>query len=443
MSKKLSVDFNPLLKKVQTDISFLCYLGLHQYAKENQLIGRSRPMITSDLDFTKQKRLNFRLLVACLQQIIGTKTMNHEGRIEQVNYVNVGEYSMMRLYGLFDRKMFAVYTEKDKCYTGYWPQQIDNRDMDLLRSPNPLKAFEGDLGHNTRAMMEVGGHIFSEKLRTAIRLIPRDLDDFVPHQQRDPKNRMNVKNIAVQLRLVETKHFRTLRQPGTPAIHDRSRTHPGLFNVPTHIEQLLHFRHVIWPWIQSLQTQEARDAFTYVAQNFPSVHAVQMKMRSIRESAQERQRIMQAQQERARQMEEDRQQLRERLLAIYGNRPETPEETAEQITIGNIENADVVQEGGEVTPHNNIEIEFVVEDHDGPQIEHVRGTHGMENEEPGAAFEREIMRRRNFADPQEIIPLPDLHHGTVIHENIGERVRRALGIAITREDEDDDEEIPF
>jgi len=395
MSRDLAIDFNPLLKKVQTDISLLCYLGLHQYAKENSLIGRSRPMIDPDMDFVKQKRLNFRLMVACLQQIIGTKTMTHRGRVEQVNYVNVGEYSMMRLYGLFDIDMFAVRTEEDKCYSGWWPQLLDARDFEPLRSPAPIEIIQQDLGYGSRAMIQVGGNIFAEKLRAAVRLMPRELDGFVPHQQRDPKNRMNVKNIAVQLKLIESKNYRTFRGQQrnagfggtvTQSIHD-------MFNVPTHIEQLLHFRHVLWPWIQTLQTEEAKDAFAYVAQNYPSVHAVQLKMRQIRESTQERERLQRLQRERAEEQAEQREQLRERLLAIYGERrAETPEEVAEE----------------------------------------------------GVA-----VHRMGQEEPVEVIPIPDVHVGVPAYQEtfqeVRHRVHRALGIPtdMLREEVDEDEEIPF
>jgi hypothetical protein len=391
MSRNL-IDFNPLLKKVQTDISLLCYLGLHQYAKENNLIGRSRPMITPELDFVKQKRLNFRLMVACLQQIIGSKTMDHRGVIEQVNYVNVGEYSIMRLYGLFDKEMFAVYTDEDKCYTGWWPQQVDARDYEPLRSPAPLETITGDLGYNTRAMLEVGGGIFAGKLREAIRLIPNELWDFVPHQQRDPRNRMNVKNIAVQLKLVETKHYRTFHQRRTTGLTYAHDSMHDMFNVPTHIEQLLHFRHVLWPWIQVLRTDQARDAFSYIAQNYPSVPAVQMKMRQIRESAQERERLARLQQERQEQQERDREQLRERLLAVYGDRQHDTEEEA-------VEGEPVFEMGQE--------------------------------------------------EPVEVVPIPDVHHGAIppyreTYTEIRHRINRALGIRDTREEDDeDDTEIPF
>jgi hypothetical protein len=382
-SRGINLDFNPLLKKVQTDINFLCYLGLHQYAKENNLIGRSRPMITPELSFVKQKRLNFRLMVACLQQVIGSKTMEHNGRIEQVNYVNVGEYSTMRLYGLLDKDMFAVYTEEDRCYTGWWPQQLDSRDWDPLRSPAPIDVLMPDLNYNTRAMIEVGGNIFAEKLRSAIRLIPREVDGFQPHQQRDPKNRLDVRNIAVNLKLIEHKHHRThYRATGLAREHIQDAV-----KVPTHIEQLLHFRHVLWPWIQTLQTQEARDAFTYVAQNFPSVHAVQMKIRQIRESQQERERLMRLQQERAQEQEQAREDLRDRLLAIYGERQREPMGEAEAI---------------------------VMLDH-----------------EDDAEFFR-----------------ADTHIGadgpwTVTNNEMEARVRRALGLPIETDDDENDPEIPF
>lgn len=399
-------DFNPLLRKVQTDISFLCYLGLHQYAKENNLIGRSRPMITKDLDLIKQKRLNFRLMVACIQQIIGSKTMRHGDRVEQINYVNVQEYSTLRLYGLIDAELFAVYTDKDRCYTGYWPQQIDARDIDMLRSPAPLETIRQDLGYNTRAMMEVGGDIFTEKLRRAVRFLPMDLVDATVHQQRDPKNRMNVKNLAIQMKLVETKHYRAYGNPNLLGRigYNRGGLHE-MFSVPTHIEQLLNFQHVVWPWILQLQQDEARTTLMYVAKNFPSVHAVQMKMRTIRDSAEERRRIQRLQQQRAQQREEDRERLRERLLAIYGDRQRATTQETED--------------------NNHIHIEYIAGDR--PNI---------------IAFD-EI---DEHGDPVAVIP--DVHHGHMHiddNEDIEDRVRRALDLTTRRriEEPDEDPEIPF
>ena len=335
-------------------------------------------MITPELSFVKQKRLNFRLMVACLQQIIGSKTMNHQGKIEQVNYVNVGEYSIMRLYGLLDKDMFAVYTEEDKCYTGWWPQQIDSRDWDPLRSPAPIDVLMPDLSYNTRAMFEVGGNIFAEKLRAAIRLIPREVDGFQPHQQRDPRNRLDVRNIAVNLKLIEYKHHNAVYRANRIGYENERNS----VKVPTHIEQLLHFRHVLWPWIQTLQTEEARDAFTYVAQNFPSVHAVQMKMRHIRESQQERDRLLRLQRQRAEEQAQAREDLRDRLLAIYGERQRDTEE---------------VQENAEPQ-----------------QIIPIADTH-IGADEPW----------------------------TVTNNEMEARVRRVLGLPIETDDREDDPEIPF
>jgi len=335
-SRGPEINFNPLLNKVQNDINILCYLGLHQYAKEHQLIGRSRPMITKELSFVKQKRLNFRLMVACIQQIVGTKTLMHGEREEQINYVNVGEYSMLRLYGLLDKDMFAVYTNDRNCYTGYWPHCLSYADLELLNSQRPLKAFEQDLTYNTRATMEVGGHLFTTHLRNAIKAIPRELIEFVPHQQRDPRNRMNVKNIAVPLQLVTMKHYHSmldtrLTRRGRPVGYKDD----AVF-IPSHIEQILHFRHVLWPWIQKLQDPGTRESFIYVANNFPSVHAINTKARGIRESQAERERRREAQAEADRQRREAQEQLRERLLATYGDRREhvpEPENEEERVVL--------------------------------------------------------------------------------------------------------------
>lgn len=419
-----SIDFNPLLVKVQNDINFLCYLGLHQYAKEHKLIGRSRPMITTDLDFMMQKRLNFRLVVACIQQIVGGKTFFHGGREEQINYVNVGEYSMLRLYGLLNRDMFAIDTTDKNCLTGYWPHQFAYADIERLRTEAPISTFEQNLTYNTRAAMEVGGETFTNHLRAALRYIPNDLIEFAPHQQRDPKNRMNVKNLAIPLRLMEDRHFhirenqrfRQTLQPG----HNIRLQGSNIVHIPSHIEQLLHFRHVSWPWIQSLNAPEARDAFTYIAGNFPSLHAIQMKIRKIRESQAERNRRIEEQELSDRRRQEAREELRDRLLATYGEREMDPVMATPGVRI---DNGEPIHRMGEVEPLEYlreipaefIETDIIIEGAETPEQEIVAI----------------VEERRRQAIDQQIIPIPDVHVDTDFNtttEDIQDRIRRALGM---------------
>ena len=421
MSKhRPEIDFNPLLRKVQDDINLLCYLGLHQYAKDNKLIGRSRPMITPELDFLMQKRLNFRLVVACIQQIVGNKTYQLGDREEQINYVNVGEYSVLRLYGFLDKDIFSIKTTDRSTLTSWWPEQFAIGDRERLRSPAPLETFHDDLSYNARACLEIGGEIFTNHLRNALKYIPMDLIEFKPHAQRDPKNRMSVKNIAVPLRLVEQKQFGRMRH----LIRTRDAVpSPNTVFIPTHIEQLLHFRHVLWPWIQSLQTTNVREAFRYVADNFPSLHAIQMKIRSIRESTAERERRERLLEEDNTRREEAREQLRTRLVATYGE-PVPVEEQAIDHEVGG----------------DHIHIDNTP-----------RGYHGMELEAPGAAFDRRLEaqfieegEQVPLPDPPEfgfveqeggtvVLPVPDMHHGmdeTIAEQanDITDRLRRALGM---------------
>ena len=425
-----SIDFNPLLVKVQNDINFLCYLGLHQYAKEHKLIGRSRPMITTDLDFMMQKRLNFRLVVACIQQIVGSTTFTHGGREEQINYVNVGEYSMLRLYGLLNRDMFAIDTTDKNSLTGYWPHQFAYADIERLRTEAPISTFEPTLTYNTRAAMEVGGETFTNHLRTALRYIPNDLIEFAPHQQRDPKNRMNVKNLAIPLRLMEDRHFhirenQRFRQTLQPGHNIRVPGH-NIIHIPSHIEQLLHFRHVIWPWVQDLNTQEARTACTYVADNFPSLQAIQMKIRKIRESQAERDLRNEALALADRARETAREELRDRLLATYGE----PVVATPGITIDNGEDGVeaeplvAVHRMGETEPVEylrHVPAEFIETD--------VIIDAAEETPEEMAAAVGE--RMQEAIEQQIVLPMPDVHADTEFNtttEDIQDRIRRALGM---------------
>lgn len=314
------INFNPLLGQVQCDISFLCYLGLHQYAKENKLIGRSRPMITKELDLTKQRRLNFRLLVACIQQIVGSTHITHGEREEQINYVNVGNYAQLRLYGLLDRDIFAIDTGPTSSLTGYWPHQLAHEDVRLLKQQAEIDTLLESLSYNVRAILEIGGPMFVEHLRNALSYIPEELIELSPHQQRHPKERMRVKNLSLNLQLVESRPYRYLTpQPGpdrfAPVAHQ-----PGFVDVPCHIERLLYFKHTLWPWVQELAKPEAREAFKYVSDNFPSMPAIQLKITKIRQSTAEQERREREAEEAQEEREQAQARLRERLTATYGDR---------------------------------------------------------------------------------------------------------------------------
>ncbi len=406
-----SIDFNPLLEQVQRDISFLSYLGLHQYAKGQKLIGRSRPMITKDMDFVKQRRLNFRLLVACIQQIVGRTHFDHNGRVEQINYVNVGNYAQLRLYGLLDRDMYALDTTTDSTLTGWWPSQLSYNDTELLGSTASMDTIEEQLSYNARATLEVGGHTFVDHMRRAFRFIPDDLTHMAPHSQRDPRNRMRVKNLSLNLQLIESRsyntgsaHIQTLN-PGRDVLRG---TTPGFVDVPCHIERLLHFRDVLWPWIQALSTPEAREAFGYVKENYPGVQAVQVKTREIRNSVMEIQRReREADDERA-QRETDQAQLRDRLVATYGE-PVAQEINDEQVAEDDVQTAETGDpprgyHGGElavpygrIPPPEPVEAEFIEED--------------AEQTPPDAPDFGFIEQ-----DGVVVLPVPDVHHGTVVTE---------------------------
>ncbi|MCK5291833.1 MAG: hypothetical protein KAR39_07445 [Thermoplasmata archaeon] len=417
MSRKgPEIDFNPLLEKVQRDISFLSYLGLHQYAKQQRLIGRSRPMITKDMDFVMQRRLNFRLLVACIQQIVGRTHYDHGNRIEQVNYVNVGNYAQLRLYGLLDREMYALDTDADTTLTGWWPGQLNRIDVELLSSPASMDTIEEQLSYNTRATIEIGGETFLKHMRDALRFIV-DQGEIAPHSQRDPRNRMRIKNLSLNLQLIETRPYETNRTTRHLPAGPHTGAMVGFVDVPCHIERLLHFRDTVWPWVQRLSTPEAKEAFKYVKQNYPGMQAVTIKIREIRSSVQETQRREREAEAARAEREVAQAQLRERLVNTYG----------------------------EPDPQD--------EDNDGPQIEHVPGVHGGEltvpygQIPPPEPIEAEFIRERNpipLPDTPEfgyieqeggtvVLPVPDVHHGmdeTIAEQanDITDRIRRALGM---------------
>lgn len=318
-SKGPEINFNPLIEKVQCDISFLSYLGLHQYAKQQKLIGRSRPMITKDMDSVKQRRLNFRLLVACIQQIVGMTHYDHNGRLEQINYVNVGNYAQLRLYGLLDRRMFALDTDKETTLTGWWPNQLSHNDAELLSSNAGMDTIQEHLSYNARAILEIGGDTFTEHLRAALQYLP-DGGYVEPHSQRDPRNKMRVKNLSLNLQLIEDRPYRNLTQ--APAQRNAFVRHgTDSIDVPCHIERLLNFRDILWPWVQTLSTPPARKAFTYVRDNFPGMQAVQIKIREVRNSAMETERREREAEEAREEREQAQTQLRERLVATYGEGP--------------------------------------------------------------------------------------------------------------------------
>lgn len=386
------IDFNPLLEKVQRDISFLSYLGLHQYAKQQKLIGRSRPMITKDMDFVMQRRLNFRLLVACIQQIVGRTHYDHGNRIEQVNYVNVGNYAQLRLYGLLDREMFALDTDADTTLTGWWPGQLNHTDVEVLGSPASIDTMTEQLSYNARATIEIGGETFLDHMRTALRFINMN-PEITPHSQRDPRNRMRVKNLSLNLQLIETRPYETnLATRRRMTAQTGTNINVGFVDVPCHIERLLHFRDTVWPWVQRLSTPEAKEAFKYVKQNYPGMQAITIKIREIRTSVQETLRREREADEAREERERAQAQLRERLITTYGE-PVPEEERAVDdtvITMGDVQEGleDTIAQIGEELP---------------------RGYHGRELEPPGVAFDRRI--EENRAERARVYAAQDIHLG--------------------------------
>ena len=422
MSRKgPAIDFNPLLQEVRSNINFLCYLGLHQYAKQHKLIGRSRPMITKELDNTMQRRLNFRLIVACIQQIIGETHLTHGEREEQINYVNVGNYAQLRLYGLLDRDVFAIDTSKTSSLTGYWPHQFGSDDIEALKQQAEIGTIFDDLSYNVRAIIEIGGDIFTKHLRDALSYIPDELIDLKPHQQRHPRERMRVKNLSLNLQLVETRPYRHLTQPARDL--DPARRHPvermpGFIDVPCHIERLLYFKDTLWPWVQELSKPEAREAFGYVSENFPGMQAIQVKIAKIRQSAAEQER-REREVETAREEREQAQALlRERLIATYGEdavRDVDDERVAAMVD--QAEDAPLHRHTGHLP--DLIAVDEVDERFEAPPHRHaIEGTFVHEG------VQREI------EGPRTVV-LPDVHHGETaaadVAEDITQRLLRVLG----------------
>ena len=285
MSRRRShFDITPMIDKVQKDIINLCYLGLHQYAKENKLIGRSRPLLNEGMTPYYIRRLFFRLTVACVKQMIDTINWPHGERLEQVNYINVGGYKVLRLYGLLDKDMFLL--QRDKGFP-LWQGCVPQDDWAHLSQERPLDEIEDFLTLPTRAVLEVGGDHFTKTLRSAMQYI-RTEDDVRLHVQYEPKDRLRVRNVAIDLELYDLPYVgRGEAWERVTAIPGRAS---GRLEVPCHIEKIVQFRDDIYPFVNSLTDETVREKFLYLTKNWPSGEAIQIRHKALQMSQRERER---------------------------------------------------------------------------------------------------------------------------------------------------------
>lgn len=310
--RDIAVDTDNILAQSRADIHQLCYLGLHQYAKENKLIGRSRPLINiMDMGDQAIRRLYFRLTVACIKEIVGTTHFTHGGRSDQVNYLNVHQYRKLRLYGLLDKDMFVAWQDDDLesarqiSPIAYWPDNLRNNDRALLLGHLGIDDIFDDLGIRTRATLELGGDSFRRHLRHALRFMPEG--GLPKHVQTDPGNRRKVRNIAININLFESPHFHTLGNS---------------IELPQHIEKVTEFCDTLYPLIQTLQGDEAREHFVYVAKNYPGPHAISTRQREIQTSRRETERRDRLQEQETINRTAHIELMRERMLTTLGGPPQ-------------------------------------------------------------------------------------------------------------------------
>jgi len=310
--RDISVDTDNILSQSRADIHQLCYLGLHQYAKENKLIGRSRPLIDiMSMGDQAIRRLYFRLTVACIKEIVGTTHFTHGDRSDQVNYLNVHQYRKLRLYGLLDKDMFVAWQDDDLesarqiSPIAYWPDNIRNNDSALLIGHQGIDDIFNDLGIRTRATLELGGASFRRHLRHALRLMPEG--GLPKHVQHDPSNRRKVRNIAISINLFESPHFHMLGHT---------------VELPQHIEKVTEFCDTLYPLIQTLQGDEAREHFVYVAKNYPGPHAISTRQREIQNSRRETERRDRLQEQETVNRTAHIELMRERMLTTLGGPPQ-------------------------------------------------------------------------------------------------------------------------
>jgi len=310
--RDITVDTDNILSQSRADIHQLCYLGLHQYAKENKLIGRSRPLIDiMNMGDQAIRRLYFRLTVACIKEIVGTTHFAHGDRSDQVNYLNVHQYRKLRLYGLLDKDMFVAWQDDDLesarqiSPVAYWPDNIRRGDRALLIGHQSIDDIFDDLGIRTRATLELGGDSFRLHLRHALRFMPEG--GLPKHVQHDPNNRRRVRNIALSINLFENPHFHMLGSN---------------IELPQHIEKVTEFCDTLYPLIQILQGDEAREHFVYVAKNYPGPHAISTKQREIQTSRRETERRERLQEQETVNRAAAVETMRERMLTTLGGPPQ-------------------------------------------------------------------------------------------------------------------------
>ena len=332
-NRRTHFDLGPMVGKVQKDIINLCYLGLHQHAKENKLIGRSRPLLNDDMTPYYIRRLFFRLTVACVQQMIGSVNWDHGGTPQQVNYINVGGYKVLRLYGLLDREMFLLQRERS---FPLWQNCVPRDDWEHLSQERPLSEIEEFLTLPTRAMIEVGGDRFTTVLRSAMQYIRTD-EDIKLHVQYEPRDSTKVRNIAIDLQLFDLPYVGGAGPGGWQQVPGPGRNltiaRGGHIEVPCHIEQIISFRDDVWPFVNGLMNKEVRETFLYLVKNWPSGDAIQLKVKEIQMSQEERERREREVEEAAQAHDTEMNALRDRFRVAFGDqRPaSTPEEMAEAL----------------------------------------------------------------------------------------------------------------
>jgi hypothetical protein len=231
-----------------------------------------------------------------------------------VNYINVGGYTTLRLYGLLDREMFIV--QRDKGFP-LWQGLIPSEDWVHLSQERSIEEVTEFLSLPTRAVLEVGGERFTNMLRSAMQHI-RTEEDVKLHIQYEPKDRFKVRNIAIDLELYEL--------PYIGGVHGWQRVralpggvHAGRVEVPCHIEKIIHFRNNVYPFVNNLTDTKVREDFMYLTENWPSGDAIQIKHRQLQMSQEERERRERQETEEVEAHEGQLEAIRERFRVAFGD----------------------------------------------------------------------------------------------------------------------------
>jgi hypothetical protein len=246
--------------------------------------------------------------------MIDTINWSHGDRVEQVNYINVGGYTTLRLYGLLDREMFIVSRNKG---WPLWQGLIPSEDWVHLSQERPIEEIREFLSLAARSVLEVGGEHFTNTLRSAMQHVRTD-EEIKLHIQNEPKDRLKVRNIAIDLDLYELPYIGGVRgwQRAGAIPTDR---HAGRVEVPCHIEKIIDFRNNIYPFINNLTDIKVREDFVYLTKNWPSGDAVQLKHRELQMSQQEREQRERQEAEEVEAHEGQIEAIRDRFRVAFGD----------------------------------------------------------------------------------------------------------------------------